>query len=188
MIFADLNLDLIKDPVEKRLTFLAWLTQMIKDRGCKSTPVLVGGGAVEFYTAGNYATKDIDIVFDDIRLINEILIPEGFKKEGRYWYNDDHDIILECPGSEYPERTLEVDVNGIKVSITALEEIIVDRLCAAKFWTSRSDRDWAKTMLESKIPFSLDYLRRRAEGEDVSDLLDLILKEGVDNERRDNDL
>ena len=177
MRFADLNLDSIKDPVEKRLKFLSWLTQSIRESGCKSIPVLVGGGAVEFYTAGNYATKDIDIVFDDIRLINEILLPEGFKKDGRYWYNESYDIIVECPGSEYPEKTLEVDVDGIKVSITALEEIIVDRLCAAKFWTSRSDRDWAKVMLKSGMPLSLDYLRRRAEIEDVCDLFDLILKE-----------
>ena len=172
MKLSDMKLDSVKDPVEKRLAFLAWLTQRVKEAGASSSPVLVGGGAVEFYTAGNYATKDIDIVFGNIDMLNSILLPEGFIREGRYWYNEGFDILVECPGSDYPAKITEVDVNGIKVMITAIEEITVDRLCAAKFWQSAKDLEWAKVMLKSGLPINLDYLRQRAGDEDVSDTLD----------------
>lgn len=176
MDFRDLSLNQVKDPLEKRMLFLAWLAEKVHENGRKSSPVLVGGGAVEFYTSGNYATKDIDIVFGDIELLNRILLPEGFKKEGRYWFSDEYDIIVECPGSNPPEKIMTVNVNGVDVQITAIEEIIVDRLCAAKFWRSRSDMDWVRVMLKAGIKINVDYLRRRAETEDVADFLDGAMK------------
>jgi len=48
-----------KDPLKKSLLFLGILTEAIKSEGIK--PVLVGGRALEFYTLGGYATKDIDV-------------------------------------------------------------------------------------------------------------------------------
>lgn len=166
-----LKIKMEQNPVHKKLRFLAWLTSMMRKNGRASFPVLVGGGAVEVYTAGNYATKDIDIVYGDIALLDKILLPEGFKKEGRYWYNEEIDIILECPGSGRPESINNVVIDGEDVFITSLEDIIVDRLCAYKFWKSADDGLWAKTMLKASSTMDLDYLQKRASEEDVEDVL-----------------
>ena len=45
MDFRDLSLNQVKDPLEKRMLFLAWLAEKVHENGRKSSPVLVGGGA-----------------------------------------------------------------------------------------------------------------------------------------------
>lgn len=49
-----------KDSLKKSLGVLAVLTEALKPMGIK--PILVGGRALEFYTLGGYATKDMDLV------------------------------------------------------------------------------------------------------------------------------
>lgn len=47
------------DPRRRRLVVLGLLTRRLASRGVE--PILVGGAALEFYTAGGYATGDIDL-------------------------------------------------------------------------------------------------------------------------------
>ena len=46
-------------------------------------PVLVGGAAVEFYTEGGYATKDIDMVAVGGYPLREVMNELGFEKRGK---------------------------------------------------------------------------------------------------------
>ena len=69
--------------LEKRLAFMALLTRACVGRGWQP-PVIVGGQAVEFYSAGGYATVDIDLVSASEPL-DEILPGWGFEQRGRHW-------------------------------------------------------------------------------------------------------
>ena len=51
------------DPLRKALRVIAVLTEDLEPEGIR--PILVGGVALEFYTLGGYATKDIDLVVSD---------------------------------------------------------------------------------------------------------------------------
>lgn len=164
-----------KNAVRKKLRFVALLGQLLGERG-QLLPVLVGGSAVEVYTAGNYGSKDIDLVYDDSKALDEILLPLGFRRDGRYWYNDEIDIVVECPGSEPPVRIQKVRLDDAdEVFVISLEEIIVDRLCAFKFWRSKKDGEWAKVLLSNGVDF--EFLKQRAADEDVLDVLEVMLNE-----------
>jgi predicted nucleotidyltransferase len=62
--------------LKKSLKALAILTELLKERGIK--PILVGGRALEFYTLGGYATKDIDLVINGREYAKEALEKMGF--------------------------------------------------------------------------------------------------------------
>jgi len=71
-------------------------------------------------------------------------------------------------------------LNGDHILISSIEDMIIDRLCAYKFWDYKFDGEWAKIMLNSQSDeFSIDfsYLQKRAEQEDVTDVLNKILAE-----------
>ena len=160
--------------IERKICFLGWLNRRLAALNVNDFPVLVGGSAVAFYTAGNYATQDIDLCYSSPRL-DSVLLPAGFRKDGRYWIHEELDILLECPGSKRPERVLDVELkNGDHVYVSSIEDMIVDRLCACVFWDSPSDGEWARLMLESDTEgFAIDweYLEKRADEESVAELL-----------------
>jgi hypothetical protein len=164
------TLNLIGEPVERKLYFLGWLNRKLEEMNVNNYPVLVGGSAVAFYTAGNYATQDIDLCYSSPRL-DDVLLPAGFSKEGRYWLHEELKIIVECPGSNPPERFIEVELdNGSFVYVTSIEDIIIDRLCGFAL-NYPSDSEWAYLMLESEseeFPIDWQYLEKRAEEEGVA--------------------
>lgn len=51
----------IADPFRRRMYVLGIVTSALVADGVVP-PILVGGGAVDFYTLGGYATQDIDVV------------------------------------------------------------------------------------------------------------------------------
>jgi hypothetical protein len=160
--------------IERKLYFLGWLNRKLSELNVTDFPVLVGGSAVAFYTAGNYATQDIDLCYSSPRL-DSVLLPAGFRKDGRYWVNEELDLLAECPGSSRPERVFDVELkNGDHIYISSIEDMIVDRLCAFVFWSSPSEGEWAKLMLESDTDeFAIDwkYLEKRALEEGVDEAL-----------------
>ena len=54
-----LKIEQFKDPLKEKLYALSILTEALKDIDLK--PILIGGTALEFYSLGGYATKDVDI-------------------------------------------------------------------------------------------------------------------------------
>jgi hypothetical protein len=177
---------LARTSIERKLYFLGWLNRKLGELNVSDFPVLVGGSAVAFYTAGNYATQDIDLCYSSSRL-GSVLLPAGFRKDGRYWINEELDILAECPGSNRPERILGVELkNGDHVYISSIEDMIADRLCAFVFWDSPSDGEWAKLMLESDTEgFAIDweYLEKRALEERVDEALRELMR-GHDDDGR----
>jgi hypothetical protein len=175
--------------IERKLFFLGWLNRKLEELRVNDFPVLVGGSAVSFYTGGNYATQDIDLTYSSPRL-EEVLLPAGFHRDGRYWVHEELDLLVECPGSDRPERTLDLELqNGDHVYISSVEDMIVDRLCAFAFWDSPSDAQWARLMLETSaeaLPLDWKYLEKRAQAEDVMEQLRQIKAECEDDERGQN--
>lgn len=164
----------VDDPVERRLRFVAVLSDACLARGW-SAPVIVGGNAVEFYTAGGYATMDIDLVSESEPL-DAILGEWGFGKEGRHWFDEALGIAVECPSAQLagdPHRVMRVAVGGREASIIGVEDLLIDRLNACVHWDSQEDCGWARILYESyRETLDLEYVRRRAVQEDLSDALE----------------
>lgn len=165
-----------KDPLKKSLALLAVLTEALKAQDIR--PILVGGRALEFYTLGGYATRDIDLVTNGRTQVGSILQKMGFlKRPGeRHWYHEELDLALEIPddtlaGNIDKLTTLEID--GMDCSIIGVEDLIVDRLSAAKFWKSASDAQWAARLLALHVDeLDPNYLRQAAEKAEVEDFLE----------------
>jgi len=117
----------------------SWLQSLVPAAAGK--PVLVGGGAVELYSGGAYRTGDLDFVGDLGEEGRRQLEAVGFRRQGRYWIDEEHQIFVEFPSShlEAGESAAVIEVGEYSVVIIGLEELIVDRLAAWQFWDSEVD-------------------------------------------------
>lgn len=170
----------IVDPLKRQLFIIGILTKSLKKYNLQ--PVIVGGFALEFYTTGGYNTGDIDLVFSDGQLLNEILSGWGFKKEGRHWIHEELDIFIEAPGStltpEEKKHLSEVTVDGLAVYLIGVEDLIIDRLNAYVHWQSKDDGYWAKELMvihQKKIDWK--YLQKRCKEEKTSLALQKLRKQ-----------
>lgn len=138
-------------------------------------PVLVGGAVVSFYTEGKYTTQDIDMVSPSGSEVSEIMQKIGFKKIGKDFINKELGIYVEFPSESLgpTEKVDVVKVGGTRLKMISLEDIIVDRLSAYKYWGSTIDGVNAMIMLETANP-ERKRLEKRASEEDVLDALDYI--------------
>lgn len=139
--------------------------------------ILVGGAAVEFYTEGGYATKDIDMIAaggpDLWRVMEEL----GFQRRGKDFINEKLEIYIEFPGEMLGAGRISnvLDVDGMPLRIISVEDLIVDRLCAYKFWKSGMDGLSALLLLESGR-CDRGRLKKQAKKEAVLDALDYVEK------------
>lgn len=113
-------------------------------------PVLVGGCALEFYTAGGYTTGDVDLALPTGPDVDTAFAELGFVKKGRHWIRLDLDLYFEAPApaglpGETAPRT-EVEIDGLKVVILGLEDLLLDRLRAWVHWKSEEDRRWTRRL------------------------------------------
>ena len=169
----------------------AWLNAGLAEVGGKA--VVVGGAALEFYTRGGYATKDLDLVSVDRVAIGRLLDRLGFERHGRHWISEELELAVEVlndtlmvggsPASW--QLTAAAEFSGIgEATILSVEDLIVDRLLAAKFWSDEASDRWARVLLRSwlieadpETALDYDYLRRLAAQEDVADALERLLRE-----------
>ncbi len=159
------------DAGERTLRLAAVLSEAFKVTGCQ--PVLVGGAAVEVYTSAAYMTADLDFVAPSGAATSRVMEALGFRREGRVWYEVELGIVVEFPGSTLaPAKATEIDVDGVKVAIIEVEDLIVDRLAAWKYWRWQPDGVAAGLLLAIHGE-RLDEkrLRDRCEQEDVVDAL-----------------
>ncbi|OGQ05244.1 MAG: hypothetical protein A2W61_04290 [Deltaproteobacteria bacterium RIFCSPLOWO2_01_44_7] len=138
-------------------------------------PILVGGTAVEFYTEGGYATQDIDMVTPGGPSLFEVMMNLGFERRGKDFIHEELEIYIEFPGvSLGGERQSDLlDVDGTPLLIISIEDLIVDRLCAYKFWKSGIDGLAALLLLESR-KVDEKRLKTQAKREEVEDALDWV--------------
>lgn len=168
--------DLLKSQTEglpRRLLLVALLNRELKKKGLKA--IIVGGQAVEFYTAGGYATRDIDLVSAGYEELGDVLERWGFVRAGRHWVSEELDISVEVPGSHLDgdiSKVTEVDINGVYAYIIGIEDIIIDRLKAFVHWQSEDDGQWAKELFAlNREDIDQDYLLKRAGEEGVREAL-----------------
>ncbi len=154
------------DPHRRRLLVLGLLTRRLAEHDIE--PVLVGGGALEFYTAGGYATKDTDLALPATPEVDTAFAELGFTKEGRYWVHPDLDLLFEAPapaglpGEDAP-RT-EVEVDGLRVVILGIEDLLIDRLRAWVHWKSEEDGRWARRLALLHVDrIDWRYMRERTQ-------------------------
>jgi len=160
------------------------LTEALEPEGIR--PILVGGVALEFYTLGGYATKDIDLVASSRKKLKTVLEKLGFTRRmgERHWYSTELDVAIEIPDeilAGSPEKLTVLEIDGKNVYIIGIEDLIIDRLSAAKFWQSPSDFEWAvKIIALHAEDIDFDYLKKAAKEHDVEDILKETLKESED--------
>ena len=168
--------------LKKKMLLVGYISSRLSKSGLSKSGLskrgdsvfLVGGQAVEAYTAGQFTTGDIDITTTDRERTEEVLAQMGFVKEGTVWLNEELAVAVLIVGS-YPSRTEKartIIVGPYEVKVVGVEELIIDRLAAAKFWKSERDAEQASVLLHI-FGDRLDaaYLRRRAKEEMVEDLL-----------------
>lgn len=137
-----------RDPARRRIAALAVVSDRLREVGLE--PILVGGAAVEFYTAGGYSTKDVDLALPHGEATDAAFADLGFTKEGRFWYRDDLDLLFEAPapaglpGEDAPRTIVEID--GLRVVILGIEDLVMDRVRGAVHWKSDEDLRWAQRL------------------------------------------
>jgi hypothetical protein len=171
------------DPLQRRLLLAAWLNSELAASGGRVA--VVGGSALEFYTLGEYATHDLDLVTVDRDQVGRLLSQIGFEPDNRYWIRDDLALVVEIPDDQLLvggspgswERATEVELPPVGTAIViSAEDLLIDRLLAAKYWKDEGSRQWATALLRywasGTIGSSLDrgYLERLARAEQVEDL------------------
>lgn len=121
--------------VERLVGAAAVLTHALAQAGMRAT--LVGGGAIEFYAPGSYATTDIDFVVEGWprEAIGRVFESLDFKRHGRSWVMDD--LFVEAPGSSLERRTVEtVPLGDFDLRVLKKEHVLADRIVGFRRWKS----------------------------------------------------
>jgi len=161
-----------KEPNElrKKMLLLGYVTSELEKK--KQTIFLVGGQAVETYTAGQFLTGDINVTTSDSATTQKILKSLGFEEIGMIWLNKPLGIAFHIVGYFSPERSRTIRIGPYKARIVGVEELILDRLSAAKFWNIPADYEKAKVLYDNfEKQIDKDYLREIAKKKKVDDLL-----------------
>lgn len=160
-----------KTPAKRGIRVAAVLAEALREIG--QDPILVGGAAAEFYTEGGVATEDIDMLAPGGPSLWKVMDQLGFTRRGKDFIHEPLKLYVEFPGEGLGrgERSDIVDVQGTPLRIISIEDLVVDRLCAYKFWKSGLDGVGALLLLETGRA-DRARLRDRARQEDVGDALD----------------
>jgi hypothetical protein len=157
---------LIDEPtsLRRRLVALGALTERLRAQGIE--PVLVGGTALEVYTEGGYASSDVDLALPHGEDIDRAFADLGFERRARFWVRPDLGLFFEAPApyglpGETSPRTV-LDVDGMRVVILGIEDLLVDRLRAWVHWKSIEDGRWARRLVALyRERIDWEYLRSK---------------------------
>ncbi len=161
------RLDALADepnPARRRLIAVGIVADRLREDGLE--PIVVGGAAVEFYTAGGYSTGDVDLALPHGPVTDAAFADLGFEKEGRYWIREDLDLLFEAPApaglpGETAPRT-EVEIDGLKVVVLGIEDLVIDRLRVWVHGSSEEDGRWARRLvLLHSDQLDWSYLREK---------------------------
>jgi len=165
-----------QDLFKRRIQFIAFLTEKLKEEGVDA--ILVGGEAIDLYTAGNFATSDIDLLVTNRAVTEKLLNKFGFGKEANgLWFNKDLNIVIQVipePYSGDPARLRKFRVKDFELRVAAPEDLIANRLYSKKFGKSNPQRDSEQAIALLKIfADSIDntYLNKVAKRDNIEDVL-----------------
>lgn len=95
-------------------------------------PILVGGGAVEFYTGIRFATGDLDIVAPDVDLTEEVLDTFGYERPSgsRHFVNRSISSLVEIHSDRLRknEEIVELVYRKVPLNLVSPEDCIIQRL------------------------------------------------------------
>ena len=163
-----------KPKAERQVVFVGVLNKHI---GARRPAVLVGGALVEFYTGGAYVTGDIDLIGDG-DVIVRLLTAAGFERSGRVFVHTDLELTVDVAGDtlRQTETVESVEVAGYRVPAVSVEDAIVDRLLAAKYWRSRTDWEQAVLLwMAHRDRIRRDELIKKARANEVEDKLEALM-------------
>ena len=155
-----------------KMLLLGYITYRLEK--AKQHVFLVGGQAVETYTAGQFTTGDMDITTTDSKATGRVLASLDFEQIGMIWLNKTLGLAIHIVGlfAKNSEKARIIHAGPYKVRIVGVEDLIVDRLAAAKFWNSQVDLEQAKALWKGfRKQIDLQYLGKRARDEKVEDVL-----------------
>lgn len=160
----------------RRILFLALLSGKLKENGVDS--ILVGGQAIDLYTAGTFATSDMDLLVTSKTTTEKFLNKFGFGEEDNgLWFNRDLNIVIQVISEPYSGdlgRLRKFRVKESELRVAAPEDLIVNRLYSMKFWKSNPQRDLEQAIALLKIfSGSIDYayLDSQAKKNNIEDIL-----------------
>lgn len=159
----------IQDLSERHLEIAAILTEALMAVGVQ--PIVVGGAAVEFYTGGEYATGDLDLIAPEGRELAVVMTALGFEKRGKSWTHEARSIFVEFPSSTLRpnEDWVTLRVHGVDVRIVSPEDLVVERLRSFKFWNATVDAVNALVIMGAAREFDARRAASKAAKEDVRD-------------------
>ena len=165
-----------QDLFKRRIQFIAFLTEKLKEEGVDA--ILVGGEAIDLYTAGNFATSDIDLLVTNRAVTEKLLNKFGFGKEvNGLWFNKDLNIVIQVipePYSGDPARLRKFRIKDFELRVAAPEDLIANRLYSKTFWKNNPQRDSEQAIALLKIfADSIDntYLNKVAKRDNIEDVL-----------------
>lgn len=164
-----------RDNLKRKVMFAGFLTNKLLEKNVQI--IVVGGGAVEIYSAGHFTTGDLDLAVSDKKLTESLLQDLGFEKSGMVWFSEKLGIavhVLEGAYSGDYEKTKIFKVGKYSIRLAAIEDLIVNRLNAAKYWkgNEQAELEQAKALLkihEKRI--DMKYLEEVAKKNKVEDFL-----------------
>ncbi len=131
-----------QDKLEKQIYVAAVISGAFEEKGF--SVVLVGGTVVEYYTAGEYTTADIDMVLPPLEKneVEMIMRRLGFERfeDYRHWLHPHIPIPVEFPpgplqiGHLLVQEVNEIEIEKIRLKILRIEDILLDRLIMAQEW------------------------------------------------------
>jgi len=161
-----------KEPNElrKKMLLLGYVTSRLEKK--KQSIFLVGGQAVETYTAGQFTSGDVDVTTSDSATTEKVLESLGFKPIGMIWLNEQLGVAFHIVGDFAPKRPRTMRVGPYTTRIVGVEELILDRLSAAKLLNIPADYEKAKVLYDNfRKEIDVVYLRKTAKGKNVGDSL-----------------
>jgi len=129
---------------------VAVISRLLEEQG-KEPPVVIGGCALSYYSREVYFTADIDLAYGDREVLNAVLTDLGFSRAGRYWVNNELKMAVEAPVSSLegaPLEEVEIGEGGLKCLIIGLEDLIIDRMNACKYWKSEIDCEMVEVLIK----------------------------------------
>lgn len=174
--------------LRKWMLVLGFLTKKMNEQKLKP-PIIVGGSAVMFYTLEHYITYDVDLVCEDREKLENLLGKLRFKKVGRHWILPEADLAIEIPSTTLEKsaynKLRKIKLNASQVFIIGLEDLILDRLNAYKYWKSEADRDQALMVTTGNYQ-DIDwiYLTKKAKKEELEPALLEVKKKAEDALRK----
>jgi len=164
------------DLFKRRMFFVAFYTQKLKENGVDA--ILVGGEAIDLYTAGSFASADIDLVVNNKVITEKLLNRFGFaKQDNTLWFNEDLNIVVQVIAESYTgdtEKLRKFKLKKYEIRVAAPEDLIAKRLYSMKFWKSNPKLEFEQSVaLLALFSDSIDnqYLNRLARKDDTEDVL-----------------